>query len=159
MEAFLLIFLSLIFQFFVNLYSLLDILKYTLLVIAVASVVVYVISVIVIQSALMEVQMTSTRFSKFSCRVNTKKVQNNSLANFKYFLAKPFLDFKNLYKTKSGNLLFSFSEIKTFRRLIVLLISIFIIYMIAPSKKLILLATGYLLLNHESVKSFLMSLL
>lgn len=117
------------------------------------------ISVIVIQSALMEVQMTSTRFSKFSCRVNTKKVQNNSLANFKYFLAKPFLDFKNLYKTKSGNLLFSFSEIKTFRRLIVLLISIFIIYMIAPSKKLILLATGYLLLNHESVKSFLMSLL
>lgn len=102
MEAFLLIFLSLIFQFFVNLYSLLDILKYTLLVIAVASVVVYVISVIVIQSALMEVQMTSTRFSKFSCRVNTKKVQNNSLANFKYFLAKPFLDFKNLYKTKSS---------------------------------------------------------
>lgn len=92
MEAFLLIFLSLIFQFFVNLYSLLDILKYTLLVIAVASVVVYVISVIVIQSALMEVQMTSTRFSKFSCRVNTKKVQNNSLANFKYFLAKPFTD-------------------------------------------------------------------
>lgn len=102
MEAFLLIFLSLIFQFFVNLYSLLDILKYTLLVIAVASVVVYVISVIVIQSAIMEVQMTSTRFSKFSCRVNTKKVQNNSLANFKYFLAKPFLDFKNLYKTKSS---------------------------------------------------------
>lgn len=157
MEILVLIFVSWIIQISVNLYSSFKDISYFFLFFYVFFMA-YFVSYMVTSLNIKDIKMEALKFKEQFSKEYIQKLKQIDDISFFNFIYKPIDFFVKNKRLKNEHLQDINKDLSYFRRLLKLKLTLLFLFLILPSKKLLLLIASYFILNQDIVKNFLTNL-